>query len=556
MRHLPPLALSLMLVATPALAAPAASFQNVASAITGVTVYPDRAQVTRTASLNLPAGTHTLRFDRLPIQILADSVRVRGEGSTQAVIHGFDLRTAYLGQSPTQEVKNLENQLVALDDQLRSVADKRQVHERQLNILKMTASDLGENLAKQVGAAKAKVEEWQKLLAFLQTQQDKEMNAIHNLDKQKRQLQNKKTAINVELGKLRGFRQEQVYQVPVTVEMKRAGTLELELEYVIPNARWSPAYDARLSTDGKKLDWQYYGVISQQTGEDWSNVKLRLSTARPAEGSRPPQLSSWFISPYQRYRPAPGRADNIMPRASRAPAEAAAGAYEEADAPAPEPIVAQQPIARIVDQGTSVTLEVPKAVSIPSDGEPHQTAVTTIHMEANPAYKVVPRLSPHAFLEVSTKHPGQTPILPGPVKAFVGHDYVGTTPLAEDVAPGAEFTVPMGVDRSVQVRRQRLEKRHGEEGLISKNQVTQYRYEIALTNFKTAAQTLTVLEAVPQTTDERIKVILNEANHPAEGQRTPGQVSWKFNLAPYEKKTLKWGYKVEYPIGIDLSGLE
>ena len=106
--------------------------------------------------------------------------------------------------------------------------------------------------------------------------------------------------VRLKLNKLRGFRREEVYQLDVLVEADRPGTLDLTLEYVMPGASWAPAYDARLDAKGERLEWRYYGVVRQSTGEDWKDVALRLSTARPAAGSNPPTLDGWFPSRFRR----------------------------------------------------------------------------------------------------------------------------------------------------------------------------------------------------------------------------------------------------------------
>jgi len=113
-------------------------------------------------------------------------------------------------------------------------------------------------------------------------------------------------------------------------------TITLSLCYVITGARWTPAYDVRVETDkqqeekeaekeaGKEKEKEkeggkegekeagkegekeggkeggkggkdscelvYYGVINNQTGEDWKNVKISLSTASPSLGGVPPVL--------------------------------------------------------------------------------------------------------------------------------------------------------------------------------------------------------------------------------------------------------------------------
>lgn len=562
-RPLPLVLAALLLVPAPGLAAPAEKLLNAASRIDGVTVYPDRAQVRRVARVELDAGLYRVRFPRLARNIMGDSIRVGGEGTAAAVLHGFDLRSTYLGTSPQKEVADLENQLVALTDRDRALSDQRAVHQRQLDTLVETAEKAAAGLSAQLAAGKANLKVWQELLGYLKSQQAAEQSAIRGIDQLKRKIQTEMTGVRTKLGKLRGFRREEVYQVDVAVEATRPGTLDLTLEYVLPGASWAPAYDARLDAKGERLDWRYYGVVRQSTGEDWQDVALRLSTARPASGSQPPTVNPWFLTLWQ--PPPPPPAPRPFAAGAAAPGQNVfnqrrnrAARDEEADQPEAAPAIeaAEEAVAMVADQGTSVTLEVPRRLDIPSDGEPHQTPIGTSILKPKTAYRVVPRVSPEAFLEVEAAHQGPWPLLAGPVKAFVGKDYVGTAPLREDIVPNQRFNLPMGVDRAMQVKRTRLAKQVGESGLLNKRGFAEYRYEVAITNFKNQPSPITVIEPIPQATDDAIAVALTPATYAPAADAPPGQVRWKLDMKPGEKKVLQWGYRVEWPPGRQPNGLE
>jgi uncharacterized protein (TIGR02231 family) len=479
-------------------------------------------------------------------------VRVSGHGTAQVLIHGFDLKTIYLGHSPDKEVTELEAKLVGFGDRDRTLVDQRAIHERQLAVLIETADEAGASLDKQLAAGKAKLAEWKELMAFLATQQAGETKAIQSIDQSRRALAAQRKAVEVQLQKLRGFRRERVRQVPVTVEVKKGGSLTLALEYVMPHARWYPSYDARLTPAGTQLSWGYYGVIAQQTGEDWNDVSVKLSTALPAAGGQPPELSDWFLYPYRPMpKPQAARRDMAFGAVKSAPAPAM-----EADAKDEAENVAAEPETTVESQGTSVTLQIPRALTIPSDGEEHQAPVGRANFATVPTYLVVPKLSELAYLQVSATQSGPWPLLPGAVKDFVGQDFVGTSAIASEVSPDEKFELAMGTDRAIEVKRRRLAKQTGQSGLLQKVAFADYTFEVAVTNNKPGAQTVTVVEALPQSTDQDVKVTLADANYKPLADSPPGSVRWALKLAPHEKKVLRWGYRVEYPLGTTLTGLE
>ncbi|MEB3197360.1 MAG: mucoidy inhibitor MuiA family protein [Candidatus Sericytochromatia bacterium] len=540
---------------TPTVALATERTVQVASRIAGVTVYPDRAQVRRVAEVGLARGEHRVVFTRLPNELSADAIRISAEGTVATTLHGFDLKTVSLGTIPHKEVAELEKRLESLGDQDRQLADQRAVHQRHLDTIRETAERAPGGFSGQLAAGKANLATWRDLLVFMEQRQASQAKALQTIDRQRRTLARQMAEVRTELNRLKGFRKQDFQQVEVLLETADAGTVTVSLEYGIGNASWSPAHDARLDAKGHSLDWRSYGVVSQSTGENWNDIELVLSTARPAEGSAPPPIPQWFLNPYAPFPSesyaAPAPSSRLMQRKTAAPGGARA---EMADQIAPRR--AQEARAVVADQGTSISLEVPRKVTIPSDGQPHQTPIGPVAMKAESEYKVLSKLSPNAFLLVQATHPGPWPLLPGPVKAFVGKDHIGTVSLDEEVPASKRFSLPMGVDRAIEVKRNRLSKQTGITGVLQKRKYAAYRYEIQATNHKSTAQTLRVIDLYPQVSQDDIQVERVGVTPAALSDVPAGQLHWRLPLQPGERRIIQWGYRVEWPQEMELSGVE
>src|SRR5882724_497713 len=94
------------------------------STITAVTVYGDRAVVTRTAPLTVNAGALELVFERLPAALLDQSLQVSGHGTAGATILDVTARATYVDYTPNERVKSLEDELRALARQRRALEDR------------------------------------------------------------------------------------------------------------------------------------------------------------------------------------------------------------------------------------------------------------------------------------------------------------------------------------------------------------------------------------------------------------------------------------------------
>lgn len=552
------LAVSLLGLCLPVGANPSSErVTQVVSRVAGVTVYPQRAQVRRVAEVEVPAGSHRLVFPRLPKELQADSVRVSAEGVAGAVLYGFDLRSVLLGGPPVKEVEALEKRLQNLLDQQRALNDQRAVHQRHLDTVVETAKRAPEGFAGQLAQGKAQLTTWRDLLVFMEQRQAAQAKSIQGIDLKLREVSNALKLVRADLQKLKGFRQQAFQQVEVLVETPRAGKLSVELEYGLEDAGWSPAHDARLDANGKSLEWRTYGVVKQSTGEHWRDVALTLSTAQPALSSSPPALPEWFIHPFtpEVYYPAPASAPR--PRAeSRALRKSMEAPREMLDEAPGTGAPVQEARVTVSDQGTSVALNVPRRVTIPSDGEPHQIPIGPLALSAETEYRAVPKLSSDVYLEVSATHPGPWPLLPGPVKSFVGKDYIGTFALNAEVPVSKRFSVPMGVDRAFSLKRLRVAKQTGTSGLVQKRNFAHYRYELTVTNHKPVAHSIRVLEPLPQVITTDINVTVEPGPLTPIKDLPPGQLGWRLNLAAGEKKAWTWGYKVEWPFEMQVSGLE
>jgi hypothetical protein len=106
------LTLLLLTFSTGLLAAP------IDSRITAVTVYGDRAVVTRTTSSDLTAGEHALVFENLPTALLDQSIQASARGGPGATILDVRTQNIFVEATANDQVKALEDQLKSLQFEL------------------------------------------------------------------------------------------------------------------------------------------------------------------------------------------------------------------------------------------------------------------------------------------------------------------------------------------------------------------------------------------------------------------------------------------------------
>ena len=521
-----------------------------AARITAVTVYADRALTTRSANLDLKPGSYLIAFDSLPVLIQDDSVRVEGKGSAGATIVGLEIKRAFLEQSGEKRVKELDDEIRGLELRSGTLDAKQAGLSAQKTFLESIRVAWGDRISKELAIGRPSTAELQDASGFVGTGVTKVEELTREIAVEKKIIKDKIDALRRQRDEATGSRRKETKSVEVTVEIARAGNLTLELSTVIPQAGWQPAYDVRLAPDAKTAELTFRALVRQQTGEDWKDIDLTLSTAHPATGGAPPELRPWRIS---FFRPRPLAA----PMMSAAPVRAKKAAGMQAESFRSDNALAEEApaafaTAQISDEQSSVAFHIPRPLDIPADGTRHGAVVAIEQLPITMEFLAIPKVSPYVFLKSEMVNRAAYPLLPGQVNTFTGNTYTGSSQLKK-VAAGEKFDLFFGADDQVTVKREELQQRK-EAGIFSKNRVS-YRYRLELSNFRKDPLLVTLRDQLPVPGDEEIKVALDEPSMKPEEIKADGTITWKTPLQAGEKKELTFGIVVEYPKDREITGL-
>lgn len=524
------------------------------AAITQVTVYQDRALTQRSATVSLNPGSYLIAFDALPAMIQDDSVRVTGSGSAAAAIAGIEIKKGFLPYSGEERIKGLDEEIRLLERKIGGLDAKKSGFAAQRMFLDSIRLAWGDRISKELAVGKPSVAELMDVSGFV----GKGVTALEehqrDTDHEKQLLLDKRDALLKKRDEAAGSGKKESKSVEVAVEVNRGGKLTLELSCVTPQAGWESSYDVRLNPDRKSAALLFRALVHQKTGEDWNNVALNLSTARPSLGGTPPQLLPWMLSLYRPAAPMPAPAMYVgasrkagAPRGAEKMMMAEMDSAEEAVGEA-NILVAQQQD----DGGTTVSFRLPRPVDVPSDGTRHGAVVASEEFPVTPRLLAVPKLSPYVYLTSEIVNKATYPLLPGKVAIFSGPTYTGSSYLKK-VAVGETFDLSFGIDNSVTVKREAL-KQHEQAGMFGKNRMN-YHYRIDVANLRNELQNLEVMEQLPVAADTEISVALDaEGQKPAQVKQD-GTLVWKLALSPREKREINYGITVEYPKERQINGL-
>jgi uncharacterized protein (TIGR02231 family) len=531
---------------------------SVESHVSKVVVYPDRARVTSDGRCELPTGRHQITFEELPLYLEEDSVRASGHGSARVRLLGVDVQRRYYAETPAARAQEVEKALQDRREALRVVEDGRENRlalARHLEGLGQATAEYARGLSR----GRTTVEDQARLVQFLQEQDEQLRAELRELDEQQRMVKREIERLEQELKQLGSARPRQRFRAILDVEVTEAGDFEAEVSYVVGRAGWQPLYDIRLvertnenGRAGHALTLSYLAQITQDTGQEWENIRLTVSTARPALNQRLPELKPWFIDELKvqpRPRAVPMRA-MAAPMAMKAADQEGEAMLEMA---AYAPVEADVAVAEAQDSGTAVSFTISGSVDIPGDGAPHKTTIAQFDLDPQLDYLAIPRHTDAVYRRAKVNHPGPGPLLAGPAALFAGDEFIGRNTL-EYTAAGEEIELLLGAEERIDVERE-LMLREVDKRLLRDVRQLRYGYEIRLKNLLSVPAQVTVEDQYPVSRHEQIKVKL-EKTGPAPAKHSDlGILEWRMALAPDEKQTIQLEYSIEHPRSLQVSGL-
>lgn len=326
---------------------------------------------------------------------------------------------------------------------------------------------------------------------------------------------------------------------------------ELKLNYRITQAGWAPSYRAMLDTASGALSLERLAQVSQQSGEDWKNVKLRLSTAQASQqvGQNPPW--PWLLAIR------PELAGGLVADMRSAPAPVMAApkpASIMASRVASEPEVDRFDLS-VFQGGFATEFVLPVRVNIDSGTQRAGLTLGTEKLQAKVLARVQPQNEPAAYLVADLPKPaGDWPR--GTVQLVRDGALAGSSQL--NVATSNDrLELPFGREDAVRVQAEPEQRNAGNTGFIGARAEHRYGHAYVVENRHTTPVTLQLVEAAPVSQHEDIKVQTQFSPAPATQawRKQPGYVMWELPLAPGASQRFTADDVISAPKEAQVSGL-
>lgn len=531
------------------LSAVAQSEKFIDSEISGVLVYLQKAEISQKATTTIGSGMTDVVIQNLSQNIDPNSIAVQGLGNI--VIMSVSHRLNHTNKAEKSEkVKAIESKIQLLEDELINISYNKEALQEEKSMILANKSIGGEN-GVNLTALQSIADFYRKKLV--------EIGANWSaLNKREKDIQDKLKDEQNQLSVLTTSLNRPTSEIVVKVQATAQQTIKLDINYMVYNAGWTPYYDFRAFDGSNKVKVNMRANVYQNTGVDWTNVPITLSTGNPSQGVTKPELSPWRLylqdlNVYIRGSRAANSYDDIpsrAPAAAKMEMESLSMGDLDGGSMSNAQTTADFINTEMKELSTEYTIELNQ--TIPSDNQQHLVQIKDFEVDAHFKHAAVPKLDKDAFLMAHLTDWQQHDWISSEIGifydgSFVGKSYLNVSQVEDTIA------LSMGRDKKVAITREKI-KDYCETKDLGTNSKKTIGYEIVVRNNKKTSIQMNLQDQLPISTNEQIevKVIdINDATH----EKETGFLDWDFELKPGENRKFYIKYEVKYPAKQIVSGL-
>jgi uncharacterized protein (TIGR02231 family) len=527
----------------------------VKSTLTEVTVYSQGAQLHHKANFNVKVGVTEIIVEGISPYIDARSIQVKAIGNVVILDSKF---STYYPQPTAVSVDGIplkiKKDIKLLEDSLKIMAFDIQEIQDEIDVLNATKNILTNN---GVIRGQGKVNDSLNLLKQAVDYYSLKMVELNKkllvLNKRKQERMEKKRGMDERLQDYRNYEnngnykpQENTKPIPrvtITVSSKELVTGKLNLSYVVSNAGWTPYYDLRSEASTGKLSLTYKAQVYQNTGLDWNDVKLNISTNNPRANKTKPELNPWYID-YTAYRQVTEKKSRMeyLSETNAIPQAAFNQGFTMSEELGKDAMTADQ-FTTVVHHLIAAEFKIDLPYNIKSNNEQHMVLIKQAELDTKFKYYSVPKMDPGVYLVAQMTKLDELQLVPAKANIYFDGSYIGETYI-DPTTMDDTLNLSLGKDPNIVVKRTLL-KKDSKEKIIGEKKERTFAYQFEVLNLKSSAIELVIQDQLPVTQNADITI---EATELSKGKQddVSGLIEWTLNLKGKETKKFDFNFKVKH----------
>jgi uncharacterized protein (TIGR02231 family) len=525
------------------------------STISEVTVYAQGAQIYRKASYTVKPGITEVIIEGIFATIDPNSIQVKATGNViildskhsifypkpeEVALEGLPLKIR-------KDIQFLQDSINAIQFDLQEIQDEIDVLIATKTILMSNGAIRGQgkvndsiNLLKQaVDYYSIKMLELNKRIQVLNRKKADKAERKRGMDDRIYKLRNYQSNAN-----LNSKKNEPTHRIIVTLSAKEIVSGKFTISYLVSEAGWTPLYDIRSDISSGKINLNYKAQVYQNTGTDWDNVNLNISTNNPYQNKTKPTLHPWYID-YNMYKQEQVNYKNnrTMPPSSMADKAKSYGFSTSTDSEMEVNALSAAEFVQVIDHVISAEFKIDLPYSIKSNSEQHMVLVKNIDLEVKYNYFAAPKLDNGAYLVAQPSKLDELQLIPAKANIFFEGSYIGETYI-DPTTMEDTLNLSLGKDPNIIIRRNLL-KKDCKEKIVGNYIEKTYSYAIEVKNLKSNGINIILQDQLPITQNTDIIIEALDMSKGRYDDKT-GIIEWDLNIKTKETKTIEFQYKVKY----------
>ncbi len=572
--------------------------KEITSTIKSIIIYTQGAQIENEATVSLQQGQMILKFTKLSPYIKKESIRIEGDGSftIQNVQHQNDFVNEL---DKNKETAAIRAKTEEFQDKIEYEQTLINILVDKLDFLKTNKEVTGKEQAINPDVFNSLNSIYGNNIESLTLEKLKKERLLKEYNKEIIKLNNQLNYLNNKIDLPSGT-------IIVSIDAKQTKSSRITISYLVDNARWYPSYDIRFTSIDKPLTVTYKANISQNTGVDWTNVNIVLSTSKTNISAQIPTLSPFYLQFfYPKYdvtnalqgkvagvqtTQSPISADNMIsirgansldmnnkplyvvdgvPRDDISylnPDEiekievlkdaSATAIYGSKGSNGVIMVTTKSGDYDVEEENASLPLtvtsrreisneysvETPQTIS--SNDKTSSIIFKEEKLNSTFEYQTIPLLTEHVYLIGKINEWYKTDLLDGEANIYLENSYVGKSMINTQQFKDT-LEISFGVDNNISVKREKLTD-FSESQLIGVNRKVTVAYKLTLRNNKAYPISAKVFDQIPVTTTKEIQVETIDISGGKLNVNT-GKVEWDLELKSNEVKELIVKFSVKYP---------
>lgn len=529
---------------------------NTSSEVKKVTVFLTGAELNHEAKVKLKKGKNIVTFTGLSPRLDERSINLDPGTS--------DVNVLYINSHTNHLDERKDN------DRIRMLKDSLEFYRDKISLLKLEQEALNteksllfknQSIGGQPGVSIADVE---KSADFYRKRTNEINLLVFKNEKLKSKLEKERNRYSKQLTELDAEVNPPTSDIMVTLVCNKDLEAPMNFKYIIPTAGWTPKYDIRTEGTGSQVKLVYRAILFNNSGLDWKDIKIILSTASPEIGINIPQLGKWYLGNEQaaetdqlaqylqvtpgvvasqnQFGVSNGNEDtNMYDGKLKMQSEI----YDRISAGNVSMKKQNQVMFKKIEVdmlSTEYTIDQP--YTIYSDSKPYTVDVLEKTVNATYEYKAVPALEKDVFLQTRLALKDLPELVSGDASVYFGGSYIGKT-FIKTIDLEDSMTVSLGRDKKIQMVRKES-KQDYQRTIVGNYEKEVLKYETTIKNTRDIPVFIIIEDQVPVASNSDQEVSVNDVSGGLL-DKPSGKVSWKYTLAPGETKVIKLGYTTKYP---------